>query len=49
MPQFGKMGTFLLERTTHNATSTVRDVLSNEGFSRFIDGVPITVVDYCGL
>ena len=40
-----KNGKFLLERTTHNATSTVRDLLSNEGFTRFIDGIPITVVD----
>lgn len=40
-----KNGKFLLERTAHNATSTVRDVLSNEGFTRFKDGVPITVVD----
>ncbi len=40
-----KNGTFLLERIVSNATSTVRDVLSNEGFSRFVEDVPITVVD----
>lgn len=40
-----KNGKFLLERTANNATSTVRDVLSNKGFTRFIDAVPITLVD----
>ena len=42
---FRQKGTFVLDRTAGNTGSRERDVLSNKGFQRFKEGVPMTVSD----
>ena len=38
-------GDYELERTFKTGTTTIRDVLSNTGFARFADALPLTVKD----
>ena len=38
-------GDFRLERTFNKGTSLIKDVISNNGFKRFIDDIPFTVAD----
>ncbi|CAI8360979.1 MAG: Uncharacterised protein [Polaribacter sp. SA4-10] len=40
-----KNGDFRLERTFNKATSIIKDVISNNGFNRFVDSLPFVVVD----
>ncbi len=42
---FRKEGGFILERITKTDSTTVKDVLTNKGFQRFVDDLPYAVLD----